>query len=102
MRVGRPRGIGGLTDIVSGPGHAGSVGLVLYGMAEDGRLPHLVYGDMAPAATPVAPQVTAPAPTTPEVPEVRAAPAPREQNREKDKQGPSLTERMRNWFKDWM
>lgn len=74
VRVGRPRGIGGLTDIVSGPGHAGSVGLVLYGMAEDGRLPHLVYGDMAPAGAPAAPQVTAPAPTTPEVPEVRAAP----------------------------
>ncbi|WP_155299564.1 cell division protein FtsA [Deinococcus kurensis] len=104
VRVGRPRGIGGLTDIVSGPGHAGSVGLVLYGMVEDGRVPHLVYGDMAPVTppqpTPAAPGVAAPlAPEPqPQTAEPRAA-APA---REKEKQGPSLAERMRNWFKDWM
>ena len=30
VRVGRPRGFGGLTDIVAGPVHAAAVGLVLY------------------------------------------------------------------------
>ncbi|UBV41594.1 cell division protein FtsA [Deinococcus taeanensis] len=101
VRVGRPRGIGGLTDIVSGPGHAGSVGLVLYGIGEDGKMPHLVYGDMAPAtvagpATPLPPAPTVtPEPAAPPV-EVRP-PA-----KEKDKSGPSLVDRMKTWFKDWM
>ncbi len=31
VRVGRPKGIGGLTDIVGGPEYAAAVGLVLYG-----------------------------------------------------------------------
>ncbi|GGK92106.1 cell division protein FtsA [Deinococcus radiotolerans] len=100
VRVGRPRGIGGLTDIVSGPGHAGSVGLVLYGMAEDGRVPTMTFGDQPAAPPPQAPPVNV-APVTPEPsPEPRPAPAPREKDKEKD--GPSLVDRMRSWFKDWM
>ncbi|MBZ9749602.1 cell division protein FtsA [Deinococcus sp. HMF7620] len=96
VRVGRPRGIGGLTDIVSGPGHAGSVGLVLYGIGEDGKVPHLVYGDMAPAVT---------APSTPDVPVVPAPtpePVAATPDKPKDKVGPSLADRVRGWFKDWM
>ncbi|WP_221088437.1 cell division protein FtsA [Deinococcus aquaedulcis] len=96
VRVGRPRGIGGLTDIVSGPGHAGSVGLVLYGIGEDGKVPHLVYGDMAQ---------TQPAPlNVPEVPPVvPAAPtAPATPITQEKKTGPSLADRVRGWFKDWM
>ncbi|GGR80678.1 cell division protein FtsA [Deinococcus sedimenti] len=100
VRVGRPRGIGGLTDIVSGPGHAGSVGLVLYGIGEDGRLPTMTFVDsVAPAAQPPAPppvNVTAPPAATPDVSEPRPA------ARDKDKDSPSLIDKMRNWFKDWM
>ncbi|PTA68922.1 cell division protein FtsA [Deinococcus arcticus] len=95
VRVGRPRGIGGLTDIVSGPGHAGSVGLVLYGIGEDGKVPHLVYGDMAqhPPAAPSAPEVPVVVPPTP----TPATPITQEK-----KTGPSLADRVRGWFKDWM
>ncbi|MBZ9714588.1 cell division protein FtsA [Deinococcus multiflagellatus] len=102
VRVGRPRGIGGLTDIVSGPGHAGSVGLVLYGIGEDGKVPHLVYGDMAPGPQP-APTQASPAPVVPEVsaPAVPVVPSTPAAPQEK-KTGPSLAERVRGWFKDWM
>ncbi|MFT2718918.1 cell division protein FtsA, partial [Deinococcus sp. A31D244] len=57
VRVGRPRGIGGLTDIVAGPADAASVGLVLYGIGEDGRVPPSVFvgADPAPAPPPVPP-----------------------------------------------
>ncbi|MFC6748070.1 cell division protein FtsA [Deinococcus aquaticus] len=52
VRVGRPRGIGGLTDIVAGPADAASVGLVLYGIGEDGRVPPSVFVGADPAPTP--------------------------------------------------
>ncbi|MFC6591043.1 cell division protein FtsA [Deinococcus lacus] len=39
VRLGVPRGIGGLVDIVSSPEYASAVGLVLYGINQDGRLP---------------------------------------------------------------
>jgi len=38
-RLGRPRGIQGLSDIVGDPAHACSVGMVLYGISQDGRVP---------------------------------------------------------------
>ena len=38
VRVGRPRGFGGLTDIVAGPVHAAAVGLVLYAAEQQGGL----------------------------------------------------------------
>ncbi|AXG99125.1 cell division protein FtsA [Deinococcus wulumuqiensis] len=38
-RLGRPRGIHGLSDIVGDPAHACSVGMVLYGITQDGRVP---------------------------------------------------------------
>lgn len=96
VRVGKPRGIGGLMDIVSDPSHAASVGLVLYGLSEDGKVPHVVFRD-DPAAHEVpgltdghaerAPVVTAPTPITPAGPK---------------QEGPSIVDRLRNWFKDWM
>ncbi|MEW6422394.1 MAG: cell division protein FtsA, partial [Deinococcota bacterium] len=50
VRLGRPRGIGGLTDIVSGPAHATGVGLVLYGIGQDGKVPLSVFqGEPDPA-----------------------------------------------------
>lgn len=50
-RLGKPRGISGLSDIVSGPSHACSVGMVLYGIAQDGKVPLSVFNDphMIPA-----------------------------------------------------
>ena len=44
-RLGKPRGISGLSDIVSDPAHACSVGMVLYGIAQDGRVPDGLVGE---------------------------------------------------------
>ncbi|GAA5440151.1 cell division protein FtsA [Deinococcus caeni] len=97
VRVGRPRGIGGLTDIVAAPGFAAGVGLVLYGIGEDGRVPASVYGPdvhepvAAPAApVPVATDLPDPAPSAPVTVKPETKPS----------QG--LGERIRGWFKDWM
>ncbi len=38
VRLGKPINIGGLIDIVNGPEYAAGVGLVLFGLNEDGRL----------------------------------------------------------------
>lgn len=45
VRFGKPRGIAGLSDIVSGPEHSASVGMVLYGIAQDGKVPLSVFSD---------------------------------------------------------
>ncbi|ACO46411.1 cell division protein FtsA [Deinococcus deserti] len=92
VRLGRPRGIGGLTDIVHGPTHAASVGLVLYGIGEDGKVPHIVFQDEPLSA----PQVDLPAP----LPATPPAPAPATSAPKKE--GVSLVDRLRNAFKDWM
>lgn len=42
-RLGRPRGIAGLSDIVSSPEFACSVGMVLYGIGQDGKVPLSVF-----------------------------------------------------------
>ncbi|GAA5511559.1 cell division protein FtsA [Deinococcus carri] len=108
VRLGRPRGIGGLTDIVSGPAHSTGVGLVLYGIGQDGKVPLSVFRDepeLAPAPAP------APAPTSgkgsgpqaavqPEVTVVTPAPAPAPEPQKKDKG--SFMERMKGIFKDWL
>lgn len=93
VRLGRPRGIGGLVDIVNGPEHAGSVGLVLYGIGQDGKVPHVVF-QSDPAVTDGGatdrghPVVPPPVPTLPPpTPKVEA---------------PSIVDRLRNWFKDWI
>lgn len=101
VRVGQPRGIGGLTDIVSGPAHAASVGLVLYGIGEDGKVPASVFTEAPQPAAPVPPAVPVPdaAAGTGVAPAVvsppPAAPAPK-------KDGVSFVDRLRNMFKDWM
>ena len=97
VRVGRPRGIGGLTDIVAAPGFAAGVGLVLYGIGEDGRVPASIYTShdeprpaQPVAETPAAADLPAPAPAAPTAAKPETKPA----------QG--LGDRIRGWFKDWM
>ena len=114
VRIGRPRGVSGLTDIVSGPLHATSVGLVLYGATHEDSGLSLDQLDKAeikakPAPTPKPETVTGPEPTVivtktenrpdakPEKAEVKKEP-----RETKVKAGPSLGERMKTFFKDWM
>ena len=108
VRVGRPRGIGGLTDIVAGPADAASVGLVLYGIGEDGRVPPSVFVGADPAPTPR----PDPRPTPAEQPLPEPVPTPGTNGRSASDQTPppaapqksglSFLERMKIWFKDWM
>lgn len=109
VRVGKPRGIGGLTDIVSSPAHAGSVGLVLYGIGQDGKVPVSVLRPEEPAPSPAPPQPPAKAsadakkdkePGTVTV----ATPAPSQPAPKKDKgkEGGNLLTKVRSFFKDWM
>ncbi|KEF35617.1 cell division protein FtsA [Deinococcus sp. RL] len=109
VRVGKPRGIGGLTDIVSSPAHAGSVGLVLYGIGQDGKVPVSVLRPEEPAPSPAPPQPPAKAsadakkdkePGTVTV----ATPAPSQPvpKKDKGKEGGNLLTKVRSFFKDWM
>ncbi|WP_309571397.1 cell division protein FtsA [Deinococcus sp.] len=92
VRVGRPRGIGGLNDIVNDPGHAASVGLVLYGIGQDGKVPHTVFKDdpnkdrIEGLVQPVVP---------PPVVDNEAKPV-------KVASGESFMDRIRGIFKDWL
>ena len=101
VRVGQPRGIGGLTDIVSGPAHAASVGLVLYGIGEDGKVPASVFTEAPQPAAPVPPAVPVPdaAAGTGVAPVVVSPPPPAPAPK---KDGVSFVDRLRNMFKDWM
>ncbi|WP_104991136.1 cell division protein FtsA [Deinococcus sp. NW-56] len=107
VRVGRPRGIGGLTDIVNGPAHAGGVGLVLYGIGQDGKVPVSVFRPEEPATPPPTPQPAAkgnPEPKKDPGTVTVAAPAPSQPapKKERSKDGVSLKDRVRGFFKDWM
>lgn len=64
VRLGKPTNVGGLVDIVNGPEYAAGVGLVLYGVHEDGRL-------VSPAPTPAPQQLPLPEPE----PQTSAKPA---------------------------
>ncbi|MFC4455659.1 cell division protein FtsA [Deinococcus sonorensis] len=120
VRVGRPRGVGGLTDIVAGPVHAAAVGLVLYGGQQ--RLGVGSAVSAVPASVPV------PQPAEPSSPVAAGAgmstgrpvsmdfeppvvtetvvvnpPAPPKKERPARPEGSkSLMDRMREFFKDWM
>jgi cell division protein FtsA len=102
VRLGRPRGIGGLTDIVSGPVHAGGVGLVLYGIGQDGKVPLSVFREeAAPAPAPAPTPADAKSGGRPEV--VVATPAaPPAPKKEKTRSGGTVLDRVRGFFKDWM
>lgn len=120
VRLGQPRGIQGLSDIVSGPGHACGVGLVLYGIAQDGKVPMSVSTEApAPAPTPAqAPEIPtigrAPAPAPAPQPVAAPAPAPQpvaapssptpaeaKAAPKKEKAGASFGDRIRTMLKDW-
>lgn len=94
VRVGKPRGIGGLTDIVSGPGHAASVGLVLYGIGQDGKVPHSVFRHDPQAEKLGVIEVPAPVVAAPQP----GAPPPKAARPD----GDGIMDKVRNWFKDWM
>ncbi|MPY66233.1 cell division protein FtsA [Deinococcus sp. SDU3-2] len=107
VRVGRPRGIGGLTDIVSGPAHAGGVGLVLYGIGQDGKVPVSVFRPEEPATPPPAPQPQPAAKASSEAKKEAGAvtvatPAPSQPAPKKDKESGNLLTKVRGFFKDWM
>lgn len=125
-RLGHPRGIAGLSDIVSGPEFACSVGMVLYGIGQDGKVPLSVFrtelqgqGQQAPAApltpdsgmgrpvavAPAAPSVPAPTPDMPKGPVVISTMPSTEkdkvaQNKPKSSQG-TFGDRLRKIMKDW-
>lgn len=48
VRVGRPRGIGGLSDLVAKPEFAVAVGALLYGIRQDGKVPLSVFESFDP------------------------------------------------------
>ncbi|MEF2278178.1 cell division protein FtsA [Deinococcus sp. YIM 134068] len=111
VRQGRPRGIGHLTELVSGPEYAAGVGLVLYGIGQDGKVPTAVLQEEAKPTPP-----TAPTPPTPgngakgggggaEAVTSTAVtpPQPRkERPRPKEGEGSGLIDRIRNAIKEWM
>jgi len=98
VRLGRPRGIGGLTDIVSGPAHAGGVGLVLYGIGQDGKVPVSVFREEPePIPVPAPEEARGKAAPVTVVSSVPAAP-----KKERDKDAPNLMTRVRGFFKDWL
>lgn len=61
IRIGRPRNIGGLVDIVATPAHTAAVGLIAYGMTK-GRALQPNLRERAPEYTPPAPPAAVPAP----------------------------------------
>ena len=110
VRLGTPRGVSGLADIVSGPLHATAVGLVLYGATHENA--DLSIDQLDKAKPEPAPQPK-PVTVTPPDPQViikdtkdtktDAKPDTKKEPREpKVRTGPSIGERMRNFFKDWM
>ncbi|GGO24194.1 cell division protein FtsA [Deinococcus humi] len=95
VRIGRPRGIGGLTDIVGGPEHAASVGLVLYSLGENGRVPQIVFKE---------PELPAPIIDDfkdPALPKPTPKPTPPASKPATGDAGAGLINRVRNWLKEW-
>ncbi|ULH15551.1 cell division protein FtsA [Deinococcus sp. KNUC1210] len=105
VRVGRPRGVGGLTDIVAGPVHAAAVGLVLYGAQQAGINPLAVA---KPAPTPIVetvpptvqPFTDPPPPIIEEQKPISKGTKPPKPPRSSDEK--NLMDRMKDFFKDWI
>ncbi|PYE56290.1 cell division protein FtsA [Deinococcus yavapaiensis] len=103
VRLARPRGIGGLTDIVSSPTHATAVGLALFGVGAGSavitRRPDMPRVEVVPEV--VAPPVDIPVATV----AVADSPAPREAREPRknpSEGGKSWLERIREMFRDWL
>jgi cell division protein FtsA len=96
VRIGKPRAMSGLTDVVSSPTHATAVGLIRYGMQQT---------TVGRGATPLRPTPpTNPEPETvlvgaedPEPVEARVS----DTGREGQHKTSGLLERLRGFFKDW-
>ncbi|WP_034385100.1 cell division protein FtsA [Deinococcus sp. YIM 77859] len=104
VRLGRPRGIGGLTDIVSGPAHSTGVGLVLYGIGQDGKVPLSVFRDEPePAPAPKAAASGAKGAAQSQASEVTVVtPPPPSPPAKKEKDKGNFMDRVRSIFKDWL
>ncbi|WP_420595808.1 cell division protein FtsA [Deinococcus sp.] len=107
VRIGKPRGVSGLTDIVSGPLHATSVGLVLYGATHENEglsmeMLEKAEAQQAPMPKQVPVTVTPPEPQV-MVTKAEAAPKPEAKKDPRAvKSGPSIGERVKGFFKDWL
>jgi cell division protein FtsA len=123
VRVARPRGVGGLTDIVAGPDQSVAVGLVLYGAGE--RATQLTAAHLGASQAPEA-LVTAlngatssgqgghgaAVATELSVDPPRVEPAeqhaeskasePRREKAARDPNAPTLGEKIKGFFKDWL
>jgi cell division protein FtsA len=95
VRIGRPRGIGGLTDIVGGPEHTASVGLVLYSLGENGRVPQIVFKEPEPPVI-LIDELKDPGPSKP-----APKPTPPPPKSGTGDAGAGLINRVRNWLKEW-
>ena len=107
VRVGTPRGVSGLADIVSGPLHATSVGLVLYGATHENADLSLDALEKAgeQASSPPRPEPKPVTVTAPDVPTIIVKPDTKPEPRKEPrpaKTGPSLGDRVKGFFKDWM
>lgn len=103
VRVGKPRGVSGLTDVVSSPIHATAVGLVRYGVAQGlGRGASPVGARLDERGFTVSPTpVTVGGPSDdPGDPEV-VTPAVSHAQQEPTASGPTLWDRIRSIFKDF-
>ncbi|CAM3974902.1 cell division protein FtsA [Deinococcus frigens] len=98
VRIGRPRGIGGLTDIVGGPEHAASVGLVLYSLGENGRIPQIVFRD---PEQPLPTQPIVDGPRDRELTPVKSKPNAVSSKPSQPGADAGLINRVRNWLKEW-
>ena len=96
-RLARPRGVGGLTDIVATPTHATAVGLVLYGLSGDSAHPvQRVLTSTPETAPPVEELVVTPGKSKPAgKPEATAA-------RRAAPDGKKWLDRVKELFRDWL
>ncbi|MBB6097999.1 cell division protein FtsA [Deinobacterium chartae] len=118
VRLGRPRGIEGLTDVVSSPAHATAVGLARYGAVYDHEGGPLATRSPEPRTVPVpnvpfsTPEAT-PTPvvrdgrteprgdTRPTAPVTPPAAEPPQKAAASNGTGKGFMDRVREFFKDW-
>lgn len=105
VRIGRPRGVSGLADIVGGPLHATAVGLVLYGAAHENENFSIDMQEQQPnAPMQVATAASKPVTETPPEPQViaRADVRPEKPQKPAKAKSEGFGSKLREWFKDWM
>jgi cell division protein FtsA len=95
VRVGKPRGVSGLSDAVSSPAHATAVGLVRFGALQSAGVGATV--NTREPVTVTAPQMESSAPNSQPTP----AAIPQPEERRPAQSGPSLWERIRTIFREF-